>query len=191
MEWTLRRSSNACVGATPACFWSSERIRPSIERRRGRLSEVVTDGAEHHRDQPRPIEIAVHLARPVDHHQRVRPDVAFRMPLRFLLAADERLQLRKQLVDDAEIEREGQADRWPGRLQQQFFDFAPDAFGRQVVERGCARHSAAVVLVQRELEPRRELNRAQHAQAVVAEGCEVDRAQQAALEVAAPVEGSS
>ena len=57
---------------------------------RRRLAEVMADGAEHHRRQPRPIEVAVQLARLVDHHQRVDPHVPFGMPLRLLLAADER-----------------------------------------------------------------------------------------------------
>ena len=42
-----------------------ERADASVdERRRRRLAEVVTDGAEHHRDQPRAIEIAVQLRAP-------------------------------------------------------------------------------------------------------------------------------
>ena len=44
------------------------------------------------------------------------------------------------------------------------------------------------VVVERELEPRGELHRAQHAQAVVAERRGIDGAQQPALEVGAAVE---
>ena len=40
-----------------------------------------------------------------------------------------------------------------------------------------ARQSAAVVIVERQLKPRRELHGAQHAQAVVAEGLRIDRSQ--------------
>ena len=91
-------------------------------------------GAEHDDELIGAIEIVDALPRLVDHHQRVHPDVAFGMPLGFLLAADERLQLGKQLVDDAELEREREADRRPLGAQQQLFDLAPDALRRQIVE---------------------------------------------------------
>ena len=97
------RSSSARAGSTPASSWS-ERSDPAVDdRRRRRLAEVVAHRAEHHRGQPRPIEVAVRVARLVDHHQRVHPDVALGMPLRLLRAADERLHLRQQLLDDAEL----------------------------------------------------------------------------------------
>ena len=38
------------------------------------------------------------------------PDVALRVPLRLLLAPDERTQFGKHLVDDAEVERERESD---------------------------------------------------------------------------------
>ena len=82
-------------------------------RRRRRLAEIVADRAEHDRGEPRPIEIAVQLARLVDHHQRVDPDVALGMPLGILRAVVERLHLRQQLVDHAELAREREADRRP------------------------------------------------------------------------------
>ena len=81
-------------------------------------------------------EVVDALARLVDDLQRVDPDVALRMPFGLLRTAGERLELRKQLLDDAELHRERQADRRP-RRQQQLLDFAPDALGRQVVEREC------------------------------------------------------
>ena len=59
------------------------------------------------------------------------------MPLGFLRAAVERLELGKELRDDPQLEREGEADG-RRRREQQFFDFTPDAFGRQVVERNLA-----------------------------------------------------
>ena len=65
--------------------------------RRG-LAQIVAECAEHDRDQSRTIEVVVQRPRLVDDHQRVRPDVAFRMPLGFLLAADEGVQLRQQRV---------------------------------------------------------------------------------------------
>ncbi len=72
--------------------------------------EVVADGAEHHGDQPRPIEIAVRAPRLVDHHQRVDPDVAFRVPFRLLLAADQRPHLREYPIDHAEVERQRESE---------------------------------------------------------------------------------
>jgi hypothetical protein len=88
-----------------------ERADPAIEDRRcRRFAEVVAQGAEHDGDEPRPIEVRVEGACLVDDHERVRPDVAFRMPFRLLLAPDERPQLRQQPVDDAEIERERESD---------------------------------------------------------------------------------
>jgi hypothetical protein len=75
----------------------------------------------------------------------------------------------KQLGDDAEIHGECEANR--RRVgEQQFFDFAPDPFGRQIVERDAAT-DVACRLVERETEPRDELDRAQHAQAVVGNVC--------------------
>ena len=59
--------------------------------------------------------------------------------------------------------------------------------GGKVVERNRAAQRASLV-VERELEPRRELNRAQHAQAVVAEGLRIDDAEEPARQVAASVE---
>ena len=106
--------------------------------------------------------------------QRVHPDVAFRMPLGFLLASDERLQFRKQLVDDAELERQREADRRAPRAQQQLLDLAPDALRRQIVETDRSAQRLRL-FVERQLEPRRELHRAQHAQAVVAERRRIDR----------------
>ena len=105
------------------------------ERRRRRLAEIVTDSAEHHGQLLRSAEVVDAAARLVDDEQRVHPDVALRMPLGFLRTADERLQLGKEPVDDAELEREREADRRPFGQEQQLLDLAPDALGRQVVER--------------------------------------------------------
>ena len=79
---------------------------PVDERRRGRLAEVVTDGAEHDRDLLRSLEIVDPRPRLIDDQQRVHPHIALGMPLWFLLAADQRFQLGEQLVDDTERERQ-------------------------------------------------------------------------------------
>ena len=127
-------------------------------------------------------------ARPrlIDHLQRVHPDVSFRMPLGLLRAAGERLQLREQRCDDAEIEREREADRRAWR-EQQLFELAPDALRRQIVERDAAAQLRGR-FVEREVEARRELHRAQDAQAVVGEGVRIDHAQDPAIEIAPAVE---
>ena len=109
------------------------------------------------------------------------------MPLRILLAADQRVQLRPQPLDDAEVERELQAERRALRLQQQLLDFAPDALGRQIVQRDGAADRERLRLEPR-LEAGGELDRAQHAEAVVAERPRVDDAQHAVGEVVAAVE---
>ena len=90
--------------------------------------------AEHDDELIGAIEIVDALPRLVDHHQRVHPDVALRMPFRFLLAADERLQLRKQLIDDAKLAAPARSRSTAVRAQQQLLDFAPDALRRQIVE---------------------------------------------------------
>ncbi len=107
------------------------------------------------------------------------------MPLGLLRASDEREEFRKQPRDDPEVERQREADGWP-RREQQLLDFAPDALGRQVVERdGPAQLARGRV----ELEPEAggELNSAQGAQAVLGERRGVDGAQDAALQVAPSV----
>ncbi len=153
-------------------------------RGRRRLPEVVADGAEHDGDEARAIEIAVQRPRRVDHHQRVRPDVAFGMPLGLLLAPDERQQLRENPFDDAEIERQAKSDRRPLRLQQEFFNLAPDPLRREIVKRQASAQRRGAFL-QCELEPGRELHRAQRAQAVVGERLRIDGAQQAPIEILA------
>ena len=80
------------------------------EGRCRRLPEIVGDRAKHHDELIRAIQVVDALPRLVDDLQRVHPHVAFRMPFRFLLAPDKCLQLWKQLVDDAELQRDGEPD---------------------------------------------------------------------------------
>src|SRR5262245_1624734 len=67
---------------------------PLYERSGRRLPKVVAKRAEHDGDQTRAIEITVQLARLVHNHERVSPDVTFRMPLRLLFAPNRRQQFR-------------------------------------------------------------------------------------------------
>jgi hypothetical protein len=146
----------------------------------------VQDGAKQHGDEARTIEVVVQLARLVDHHERVRPDIPFRMPFRFLLAANERHELRKHTRDDAQIQREAESKRGPLRLQQ-LFDLAPDPLRRQIVEWKAAAQGGGR-FIEREVEPGRELHRAQRPQAVIRERARIDGAQEPPLEIGAAVE---
>jgi hypothetical protein len=147
----------------------------------------VTDGAQHHSDEPGTIEIVIQLACLVDHHQRVHPDVPLGMPFGLLLAPDERLHLRQDLVDDAEIQRERKTDRGPFGGEQQFLQLPPDALRRQIVERNPAAQVGCVVL-QRELESRRKLDGTKHTKAVVAKRRGIHDTQNTTTDVVAPVE---
>src|SRR5213078_2712626 len=100
--------------------------------------------------------------------------------------AVERLQLRPEFVDDAELESEREADGGL-RREQELFDFAPHALGGQIVERHRAAQLARLG-VERELEPCRKLQRAQRSQAVVGKRRRVDDAEDTPLDVAAAVE---
>ena len=104
------------------------------------------------------------------------------MPLRLLLAPHERVQLRPQERDDAQLESEGEADRGPARLQQQLLNLTPDPLCRQVVERDAAAEGTRAG-VDRELEAGEELQRAEHPEAVVAERRRVHHLQPAGGQV--------
>ncbi len=131
---TLSRSSSAVAGATPPSSWPGDRRRPSISAVVDGLprswqtapSIMATDG-------PR-VEIGDARSGLVDHHERVDPDVAFRMPLRFLRTIDQRVEFRPEPGDDGQIARERKTDRGTIGEEEQFLDFAPDALGGQVVE---------------------------------------------------------
>ena len=84
------------------------------------------------------------------------------MPLGLLRASDEREQFGKQPRDDPEVERQREADGWP-RREQQLLDFAPDAFGRQIVERHGPAQLARVRVERRTRSARRTERRAARA----------------------------
>ena len=175
-----------CPGRRDALFLVIHRSNAPIDhRRRRRLAEVVTDGAQHDGDLLRAIEIVDAPPRLIHDLQRVDPHVAFGMPFRFLRASRERLQLGEQRAHDAQLHREGQPNR-RSRGQQQLFDLSPDPLGRQIVERRLATQRARG-LIKRQLEPRRELHRAQHTQTVIAECRRVHHTEKPALDVAPAV----
>ena len=148
----------------------------------GGLPKIVADGAEHHNRQRRPAEVAVSASGLVDHHQRVRPNVAFWMPLRVLRAVIERDHLREQLLDHPQLASQGEAQRRPLGHQEQLLDLSPDPLRRQIVERNRPADAGAVGL-ECHLEAGRELERAKHSQRVVAEPVAIDHAQDPALEI--------
>ena len=156
------------------------RTDPAVdERRRRRLAEIVADRAEHDRDLLRARKIVDAPPRLIDHLQRVDPDVAFGMPLGLLRAAVERLHLRKQLRDDRRA-------RAPARSRPTAVG-ASSSFSISPQMRSAGRSSSGIdaaqrarFVVERESEPRGELNRAKHAQAVVGERRRIDDAEQRA-----------
>ena len=80
-----------------------DRSDPSVyDRRCRRLAEVVAHRAQHHGDLLRPIEIVDTQARLVDDHERVDPHVAFGVPFGLLRAANQRLDLGKQLIEHSQ-----------------------------------------------------------------------------------------
>ena len=119
--------------------------------------------------------------------QRVHPDVALRMPLGLLRAADERLQLRETAVATTP-RSSASAKPIDGRGANSSFSISPQIRSAGRSSSGIARHSARVPSSSVELEPRGELHRAQHAQAVVGERRGSTTRSSAALEIAAAVE---
>ena len=71
----------------------------------GRFAEVVADRAQHHGDLLGVRQVVDTCAGLVDHQHRMDPDITLWMPLGLLFAADERLEFREQLVNDAQFER--------------------------------------------------------------------------------------
>ncbi len=148
----------------------------------GGLAEIVTDRPQHQGDLRRSGEIVDEPARLVDHQQRMHPHVPFGMPLRLLWAADKGAQLGKQPFDDAQLPGEREPDRGAGRLEQEFFQLAPDALGRQIVERDLPAERLGRLL-ESEVQAGRELNGPQNSQTVVAEGRRIGRPKQAPSEI--------
>jgi hypothetical protein len=171
-----------------AGFLMSDRSDAAVEkRRRGGLAEIVTHGAEHDDHLLGTTEWRDGLARPVDDHERVDPDVPFGVPLRLLLTIDQRRHFRPQPLHDAQLASEREPDRRPFGLQQQLLELTPDALRGEIVERD--RGADRLRLFRdRELEPRGELQRAQHAEAVIGERLRVDHPQHAAPEIGASLE---
>ena len=118
-----------------ALLFVVHRPDPAVDERRGcGLSEVVRYRPKHDDELIGAIEIADPLARLIDDLQRVHPDVSLRVPLGLLNATHERFQLWKELIDHTQFQRERETNGRALGPEKQFFDLAPDPFGRQVVE---------------------------------------------------------
>ncbi len=175
-------------GRPDACLFVIERADAAVDDRSGRrLAQVMTDRAEHDRHLLRIREIVDALSCLVDHEQGVDPDVPLGMPRGLLCTADEGLELGKQPLDDAELERQREPDGRSRCFEQQLLDLAPEPLSGKVVERNRLAQRFGL-RVDVELEARGELKRAQHAQAVLPECDGIDRAEQPPLEIPAAVE---
>ena len=166
-----------------ALFFVVDRPDAAVdERGRRRLAEIVRDGAEHNRELFGPRQIVDPRASLVDHLQRVHPDVAFRMPLRFLRTADEREQSR-ETVSRRRRDRARAPSQSTGAAPAGAFRLLPRrvrSAGRRAESSGT---DARRLVIQRKVQPRGELNRPQDAQAVVAKGGRIDHPQDAPFEV--------
>ena len=108
------------------------------------------------------------------------------MPLRVLRAVVERLHFGQQLMNDAKLAGQCEANRRALGLQQQFFELAPDALGRQIVERD-RRADPGGFRIDRQVEPRGKLQRTEDTEGVVCEGCRIHDSEDTELEVLSAV----
>ena len=140
-------------------------------------SNAVVDGlptswqqrAEHHRDLLRhAADRRCADARLSTTMQRVDPDVAFRMPLGILRAVDQRVQLGPEASTMPRSRARVRPIEGRGAWSSSF-STSPQMRSPGRSSSGMARQRSTRRRVERAVEPRRELQRAQHAQAVVAE----------------------
>ena len=177
------------VGATPACSWSIERMRPSRNAVVGGLPRswqtapsMTVSCCGRSRSSMRP-------ARLVDDEQRVHPDVALGMPFRLLRTTDERLQLGEELVDRRRARARARSPTDGRSARSSSFSISPQMRSAGRSSSGMRAAERLRVGVHLEPEPGGELDAAQHAQAVVAKRPRIDGAQHPALEqIAAAVE---
>ena len=73
------------------------------KNRRRRLSKIVSQSTEHHRNLPLVRQIVDQFSRLVHDHQRVNIYVTFGMPFWLLRHTDEGLQLREKLTDRSDL----------------------------------------------------------------------------------------
>ena len=133
---TFRRSSSAVAGATPACSWSIDRIRPSMNAVVGGLPRSWQTRAEHDRDllrRGRDRRCACAPGRStISVCTQTSPSGCHSgscgQPTSACSSGNSRAMTPRS-------QREPQADRRTSREEQQLLDLAPDALGRQIVER--------------------------------------------------------
>ena len=98
---------------------------------------------------------------------------------------DQRGQTGEEPFDDTQLQRQLEADRGARRLQKQLLELAPDALGREVIERhGLADRLGS--LVYPPLESGGELDSAQHPKAVVSKSLGVHHPEDAAFQILDP-----
>ncbi len=163
----MRPSTNAVVAGLPRSWQSA----PSMSATAGPRSRpsVARSGGVHD-------------------HQRVRPHVAFRMPLGVLRTADERREFRQHGVESTPSSS-ASARPIDGRSAwSSSFSNSPQTRSGGRSSSGDRSQERLRLVVDRELEARRELQRAQHAKAVVAKRSRIDHAEAPGLEIAPAVE---
>ena len=182
----FRRSRSACVGANALLLVIHRSNAAVDDRRRRRLAEVVADGAEHDRDLLRTIEIVDARAapdrRPEACGPRRRPRDAIRVPAGSRPAPAAPETGRGRRPDPSRAIRP-----IDGRGASSSFSISPQIRSAGRSSSVIDRHRSRVCGVEREIEPRRKLDGAQHTQAVVAERGRIDHAEQTAGDVAAAV----
>ena len=121
------------------CFLMSARTQPAFDKfGRRRLSEVMRERGEHHRNSASHRKSSINSRARSTTRRRVNKNVAFRMPLRILRHIDQRFDLRKQLVEGAQRLQPTQTDRRAPGAQQQFLHLSPNSFGWKIRKINCA-----------------------------------------------------
>src|SRR5688572_20230130 len=111
----------------------SARTQTSFDKlSRHRLAEIVGQRRQHHRYLPRVGKLVDQLPCPVERQSRMHKYVTLGMPLGILGHTDQRINLRKQLLQYAQRVQPAEPDRRLPRAQQQLLQLTPNPLSRQV-----------------------------------------------------------
>ena len=94
----------------------------------------------------------------------------------------ERLNFRPELAADAEITGIPESNRGMLGMEKPFFNLTPDAFSREVVEIDLTTDGNSG-RIDDKFKPRRELHRAEDAQAIFDKGCRIDDPDKSLVEI--------
>ena len=120
------------------------RAQPAFEHlRRGRLAQIVAQGAQHHRERPRRVEALEQRDGLVHRQQGVGPNVAFGVPLGVLGRRDEGNQLGRHRGQQSPLAQEREADRGRRALSSSFW-ISPKTRSAGSSARGIDAHRRAV-----------------------------------------------